>query len=373
MIGRILRDRAARLPGKLARAALFAAVAALGGAGASAEEFHLFPESPPGSRFADVDWTEPPVRVSVLDFENAALLETPWPELASEAAPAALMEPHPRPETLFTTATTVWTASAVAAGVMQGIGAPLQYGWVAWNVTDEGWFGRNTYTGGADKVSHFIISSGVSRLLYEAYTTLGHPKDQSFTLAVATAFMSGTMVEIMDAFSVYGFSFQDLTADALGSTAGALINRYELQDMLGLRIGLSETPIPASAIGSSVPTLGRSYNDEIYAADLKLGGLIRRMNRDPGFARFFLTSFVFFTKGFGYDPPLPTRYQEIGFEVGLNFPEVLRALGVSEETWWGTGLIAIFNFFRFPFTQIGVYYNLFDQKWYGPGAPRQYY
>ena len=152
-----------------------------------------------------------------------------------------------------------------------------------------------------------------------------------------------------------------------------MINRHNLQDLLGLRIGLSETPIPASAIGDSVPTLGRSYNDEIYAADLKLGGLIRRMNGDPGFAKFFLTSFVFFTKGFGYDPPLPTRYQEIGFEVGLNFPEILRCFGVSEKTWWGTGLIAIFDFFRFPFTQIGVYYNLYDEKWYGPGAPRQYY
>jgi hypothetical protein len=336
------------------------------------QEFHLYPDSPPGARFADVRWTDPPV--PRIDFEEIARFEAAsWPEFAAGAPSPAALEPHPRPEKLFTTATTVWTASAVAAGVLQGIGAPLQYGWVGWNVTDEGWFGRNTYTGGADKVSHFIISSGVSRLLYETYTTLGHPKDQSFTLAVATAFMSGTMVEIMDAFSVYGFSFQDLTVDALGSAAGALINRYELQDMLGLRIGLVETEIPASAIGSSVETLGRSYNDEIYAADLKLGGLIRRMNADPGFARFFLTSFVFFTKGFGYDPPLPTRYQEVGFEVGLNFPEILKAFGVSESTWWGQGLIAIFNFFRFPFTQVGVYYNLFDGKWYGPGAPWHYY
>jgi hypothetical protein len=97
------------------------------------------------------------------------------------------------------------------------------------------------------------------------------------------------------------------------------------------------------------------------------------MNGNPGFSRFFLTSFVYMTKGFGYAPPLPTRYQEIGFEVGLNFTEILRAFGVSESTWWGQGLIAIFDFFRFPFTQIGVYYNLYDGKWYGPGAPWHYY
>jgi len=354
---------------------LLAAALAAASPSAHADEFHLFPETPPGNTFANVHWADPPA--SRIDFEQlqvARFDDSNWTELAleREAAEAAVLEPHPQPEKLFTTATTVWTAAAIGGGVLQGIGAPLQYGWVSWNTTDEGWFSRDTYVGGSDKVSHFIISSGVSRLLYEAYTTLGHTENQSFTLAVTTAFMSGMMVEIMDAFSVYGFSFQDLTADALGSASGALINRYHLQDLLGLRLGLTETPIPASAIGSSVPTLGRSYNDEIYAADLKFGGLIRRMNGNPGFSRFFLTSFVYMTKGFGYAPALPTRYQEIGFEVGLNFPEILRCVGVSERTWWGQGLLAIFNFFRFPFTQIGVYYNLYDGKWYGPGAPRQY-
>jgi hypothetical protein len=173
--------------------------------------------------------------------------------------------------------------------------------------------------------------------------------------------------------SVYGFSFQDLTVDALGTAAGLLIQRNHLEDMLGLRLGLADTLIPPEAVGSSVATLGRSYNSEIYAADFKPAGLVRRLGGKPGFERFFLTSFVYFTRGFGYDPPLPTRYQEVGFEVGINFPEILRAVGVDEKTWWGTGLQAIFQFFRFPFTQVGVYYNLFDHKWYGPGAPYHYY
>ncbi len=333
--------------------------------------FHLYPDSPAGSQFADVHWIEP--TVPYVDFEEVGRLDAAdWTAFPTDDPPSAETT-SPRPEKLFTTATSVWTAAAVGAGVLQGIGAPLQYGFQSWNVTDEGWFSRNTYTGGADKVSHFIISSGVSRLMYEVYTNLGHPQDQSFTLAVATSFMSGLMVEIMDAYSVYGFSLQDLTVDALGSAAGALINRHHLQDLLGLRIGLATTNIPLSYVGDSAETLGHSYNDEIYAADLKLGGLVKRLHGKPGFERFFLTSFVYFTRGFGYAPPLPTRYQEVGFEVGLNFTEILRAFGVSERTWWGQGLIAIFDFFRFPFTQIGVYYNLHDGKWYGPGAPYHYY
>ena len=263
---------------------------------------------PPEARFANVHWADPPA--SRIDFEQlqvqvARFDDSTWTELAlarrgdanrrswsltpGRKSSSRPRRPCGRPPPSAAECSRASAPRSSTAGCR-------------WNTTDEGWFGRDTYVGGSDKVSHFIISSGVSRLLYEAYTTLGHTENQSFTLAVATAFMSGMMVEIMDAFSVYGFSFQDLTADALGSAAGALINRHHLQDLLGLRLGLTETPIPASAIGSSVPTLGRSYNDEIYAADFKLGGLIRRMNGNPGFSRFFLTSFVYFTKGFGYAP-----------------------------------------------------------------------
>ena len=142
--------------------------------------------------------------------------------------------PAPR---LFTTSTTLVTAGTLVGGFLQGLGAPLQYGWKSFHTTDEGWFGRDTYVGGADKVSHFIISSGVSRAIYEAYIAQGHTVDQSFNLAFATAFMAGAFVEIMDGVSVYGFSFQDLTVDALGSAAGLLIQRNHLEDMLGLRLG----------------------------------------------------------------------------------------------------------------------------------------
>ncbi len=266
------------------------------------------------------------------------------------------------------------SAAVVLGSAAQGLGAPLQYGWVDFHTTNEGFFSRDTYAGGADKASHFVISSGAARALYDVYTRYqGHSPDESFTLALATTFMGGLAVELLDGASVYGFSFQDLTADALGSTAGALIQRNHLQDLLGLRLGMADTDIPAWAVGSSEATLGRSYSDEIYLADLKLGGLITRMHGNPGIARFFLTSFTFFTKGFGYAPPLPSRYQEIGFELGLNIPEILKAVGVKESTWWGAGLLAIFNFFRVPFTQVGVYYNLFNHKWYGPGAPYHYY
>ncbi len=377
---------------RLRRSALLLAAALVAVPRARAEELRLFPDPPAGPRDAAGFQRVVEPELHIVDVEHAypwnAGRPDPGMELAALAESFAFQDAPPPagdpqelpppsvkvpPPKLFTTSTTLVTAGTLVGGFLQGLGAPLQYGWVSFHTTDEGWFGRDTYVGGSDKVSHFIISSGVSRAIYEAYVAQGHTVDQSFNLALATAFMAGAFVEIMDGVSVYGFSFQDLTVDALGSAAGLLIQRNHLEDMLGLRLGIATTEIPPGAVGSSVPTLGRSYNDEIYAADFKPAGLVRRLGGKPGFERFFLTSFVYFTRGFGYDPPLPTRYQEVGFEVGLNFPEILRAVGVDEKTWWGTGLMAIFQFFRFPFTQVGVYYNLFDHKWYGPGAPYHYY
>ncbi len=244
---------------RLPPAILLAAAALLAAPRARAEEFHLFPDPPAAPREA-VDFqsvAEPEFHIVDIahaypwnagqGMELAALTgafdfqDAPPPADSQEPPPPSVTVPPPK---LFTTSTTLVTAGTLVGGFLQGLGAPLQYGWVPFNVTDEGWFGRDTYVGGADKVSHFIISSGVSRAIYEAYIAQGHTVDQSFNLALATSFMAGAFVEIMDGVSVYGFSFQDLTVDALGAAAGLLIQRNHLEDMLGLRLGLAETPIP---------------------------------------------------------------------------------------------------------------------------------
>lgn len=377
MIRSKIRGGAAPLEARLRLAILVSAVALAVATGVSAQEFHLFPASASGPRyFMDFD-PGGEAAVLLVDLEHSY----PWggggPDLEISAATASAEDPQdpppapPTPPKLFTTTTTLWTAAALVGGLRQGIGAPIHYGMRSWYFTDEGSFGYDTYAGGADKASHFTISSGVSRLLYDVYLADGKTVDQSFYLALIATVTAGTFVEIGDAITVYGFSFQDLTADILGASAGLLIHRNHLQDLLGLRLGSANTTVPETA-GPSEESLGSSYSNEIYVVDLKLGGLVRRLHGDPGFSRFLLTSFVFFTKGFGYDPPLPSRYQNAGVEIGINFPEILKAVCVPETTWWGKGLYAFFNFFRIPYTQIGTYYNFKSHKWYGPGAPYHY-
>jgi len=380
-----IRGGAAPVTMRLRRAVLLAATVAAGAAAARAEEFRLFPQEAARPRFYTSSvWGTGPER-RLLDLDGSY----PWDGGAAfpiqsddtEASSGGSDEPPPPPppeqpsppKKLFTKGTTLWTVAALLGGVGQGIGAPIKYGTQSWHFTDEGYFGYDTYAGGADKASHFVISSGVSRLLFEAYKAQGLTVDQSFNLSLAVTLIDGILVETGDAVTVYGWSWQDLTADFLGATAGLFIHRYGLRDLIGLRVGSTFNDIPAWAVGSSQESLGSSYNDEIFTADLRLGGLITRLHGKPGIARFFLTSFVYYTRGFGYQPPLPSRYQECGVELGIDFPAILKAVNVPEDKWWGQGLYAFFSFFRIPFTQIGVYYNFKNKKWYGPSAPYHYY
>ena len=365
-----------------AGAGLLAALLLAAAAPLSAGELRLFADSAPAPRYA-VPISENEDALRLLDLEHSYPwsgggsldlgLVAPEPQEApkpAESAPETVATP---PKEFWNRTTTLWTIGALLGGVGQGIGAPIKYGTNSWKFTDEKYFQYDTYAGGADKASHFIISSGVSRLLYDIYIQNGQPVEKSFWIAFATTLTAGIFVETGDAVTVYGWSWQDLSADFLGALSGLAIHRYGLEDTIGLRVGPAGGDVPAWATGSSVESLGSSYNDEIYTVDLKLGGTIRKLHGNPGFARFFLVSMAYYTRGFGYQPPLPSRYQSLGVELGINFPAILDELKVPKDKWWGLGLYEFFNFFRIPYTQIGGYYNFKTKKWYGPSAPYHYY
>lgn len=275
---------------------------------------------------------------------------------------------------IFGTGVTIWAVAGLLGGIADGIEGPIHYGIHPFSFTDESYLQRFTYGGGSDKVSHFVISTQVAGLLYDAYRLNGLTEDQSFGLALATSVVAGAFVEIGDGLTPYGFSAQDWTADALGSLASVFVKRAGLDDTLGFSLGRwLQTTIPPPVIAGR-PLFGIDYSQEIYTMNLRFSGLLPRVHaQHPGFARFFQLSFAYLTKGFGYQPPLDSRYQEVGFELGLDFQEVLRAVGVDNSTWWGDTLLRIFGFLRIPYTQIGAYYNLYNHKWYGPGAPFHYY
>jgi predicted lipoprotein DUF2279 len=88
----------------------------------------------------------------------------------------------------------------------------------SFHVGHEGYFGRNTYAGGADKVSHFVFNGIAQHALQKLYEDLGHPPSDARWLAFGATVVGGLIVETGDGFKYGGFSWEDISAN----TAGAL-------------------------------------------------------------------------------------------------------------------------------------------------------
>jgi len=229
--------------------------------------------------------------------------------------------------------------------------------------TQEGYFGRHTYVGGADKASHFVSYYGVARLMTGVYEAFDLPGESSYRLASATSILAGLATELGDGMNKYGFSYEDFVIDTAGAASAWALAHHRLDDMIGFRFGV--VPAPESPEELEVNGTGKDYTREIYTADFKLAGLARRLDQRFGPARFLLVSLTYGVKGYPYAPP-ELRERQVGLEVGLNVAELARAVGVPENRWWGRIALIILDIVRIPYTAIGVRYDINHRKWIGP-------
>jgi len=257
-------------------------------------------------------------------------------------------------------------AALVSAGVVAGgsISTFLETPRESFHFTNEGFFGRGTYAGGADKASHFVDYAIVTKELANLYGAMGFSRGDSILMGLGVSMVTGLVFEIGDGTNVYGFSWEDFIMDALGAGAAALISALELDDVVGFRHGFLLPP-PDSKVCCAVDGKGRDYSNEIYTADLHVNGLARRLGLNVGPLRYLLVSLTYGTKG--YPNGLPDlQERQVGFEIGLNLGVILTDLGVRRDTWWAYTLHVLFDNLRVPFTSVGFRYDLNRGRWIGP-------
>ncbi|MEP6993961.1 MAG: DUF2279 domain-containing protein [Acidobacteriota bacterium] len=283
-----------------------------------------------------------PVEIRIDDLQDA--VEAPPPDV-------------PRPHTFWIGVVSLATVAGSAANSFTD--GPSQ----KFHFTDEGWFGRQTYAGGGDKASHFASYNTVARLLTQVYQELGVSTDRSRLYGSGISALAGLVTEFGDGTNKYGFSFEDMITDFLGSATALATAHYGLDDLIGFRSGVVPHP---KVVGQPNGGTGKDYTAEIYAGDMKIAGLAKRLNFNPGPARFLLLSTTYGVKGYPYALP-EVRERQIGIEVGLHFTEILRAVGVPQNRWWLRVLFVILDSVRIPYTQIGFQYDVNHKKWRGPG------
>ena len=126
-----------------------------------------------------------------------------------------------------------------------GVGAAvLGWGFANWDYgsggprfQNEGWFDRETDEGGADKLGHFYSAYLFSHLFAGQYERWDFDKDQAIRWGALSSLGVTGLIEVGDAFSDYGFSYEDMVFNALGAAAGYLLwSSPELSRKIDLRV-----------------------------------------------------------------------------------------------------------------------------------------
>ncbi len=280
--------------------------------------------------------------------ERLAFEETAPIPPADPAVPPAPREPPPN-----------WLLTSLISGtalVGSALNSVLDGPSESYHLGNEGWFGPNTHFGGADKAAHFVDYYIVSKEFAKLFVLLGHKPENARWLAAGVSALTGLVTEIGDGSTRYGFSYEDLVMDFGGALSAALINAAKAEDLIGFRRGYANFDNCCN------------YSNEIYTADLQLEGAARRLGLNIGPLKYLLLSVTYGVQGYPGDPSNSGTQRQVGFEVGLNFKQILVDLNVRRNTWWGYGLHVVFDNVRIPYTAVGFRYDMNHGRWHGPNA-----
>ena len=112
--------------------------------------------------------------------------------------------------------------------------AVLIYGYVKWdygkssfNFQNEGWFARDSQSGGADKLGHFWSSYAMSHLYSYVYRKWGYTESEANLYGALSNLGFQTFMEVADGFSPSnGFSYEDMMMNIVGTGVGYIWGKY---------------------------------------------------------------------------------------------------------------------------------------------------
>jgi hypothetical protein len=206
----------------------------------------------------------------------------PRPALVAESSPLAApiadrrRQQGPKRDDLRSDIDARRRALGIIAGYSLSVGL---YGKSQWwqegfnkrfRTASEGWFGHDTYSGGADKLGHFYMNYVGTRLFARTFEWAGNAPDQS--LRLAGMLMLGTFgaIEVLDGFSkTWTFSKEDAVINVAGVGAAYLLERYpELDRVVDLRFQYR----PSRNNRNDFDPFG-DYSGQTYLFVAKVGGL----------------------------------------------------------------------------------------------------
>lgn len=204
----------------------------------------------------------------------------------------------------------------------------------------EGWFGAGTKEGGADKLGHFysnyVLTHGLS-CLYERW---GYPRDEAALYGALSGFGLTGLMEAGDSFSSYGFSYEDMVMNTLGSAAGYLLwTRPDLQRLIDIRLEITPRFDQADVF--------TDYEHLKYLVALKFDG-IEALRKGP--LRYLDLQLGYYARNYSQSDPA-SRERNLYVGVGLNLSRVFGDMKLRRTA-------RVFNYVQLPDTHLDRTWNL---------------
>jgi hypothetical protein len=245
-----------------------------------------------------------------------------------------------------------WSREDKALALNLGVGAAvLGWGVANWDYgaggprfQSEGWFDRETDEGGADKLGHFYSAYLFSHLFAGQYERWDFDKDQAIRWGALSSLGVTGLIEVGDAFSDYGFSYEDMIFNTLGAAAGYLLWSFpELSRKIDLRVEYN--PFTSGDYDWDVTT---DYDRLSYLIAFKAEGFdfienpyLKYLELHVGFrARNYAA--------YGERPDVDLRKQYLYVGIGLNLSKLLRPYLDTP----------VFNYLQMPYTYVPFTYQI---------------
>ena len=227
-------------------------------------------------------------------------------------------------------------AAAGAAILTWGV-LSWDYGASSPHFGSEGWFGKNTPDGGADKAGHMWSSYTLSHLFSYQYKHWGYDQEPAIKLGCLSSLGIQTLMEIGDSFSnKYGFAYEDEVFNILGVAIGYVMVRYpEVARKVDFRVEYD--PFRKGKYKSDIFT---DYERQKYVIAVKMDGFDAVKDT---YLKYFELQAGYYSRGYEASDSTEeqdSRRRTIYVGVGLNIGKILEPFRETK----------IFNYFQVPYT-----------------------
>lgn len=204
------------------------------------------------------------------------------------------------------------------------------FAWLSWDWGDvrndfkfahEGWFGRGTYSGGADKLGHIYSHYLMTRLLYMVFNYTENGGYKKWIMSSVLPVFLAVGIELGDAYSSAqnGFAYQDMLCGFMGIAFGLILEGFPIIDSF---IGFSVEYYPSKYFRKNMGQILRfvdDYSGWKFMVNFKLAGF-RDLGFDvPAFLRYIMIDVGYYTRGFtDYDAMVGDTQRQRNVFIGIS-------------------------------------------------------